>query len=212
MGHLSSVTKCWTFMRQTHPEYLDVIHGSVHFNRLVASIIRIMLYDTYMICTIIYFVSMNVLLYIYIYIENIVTMPFKTCCSPIYIYMLLYYMIMSMHNSYNTWSVSIVYNMIMYCILYCVLYCIVWYCNICNMIMYHVIVRPTSCHVKVVSNSLMDINYNIVTLTLPSDYLTQPWKMYHLQKVYLLKMVILHGYVKQPDGNSHVQPYNYWYI
>ena len=159
-----------------------------------------------------YILSLWTCCYTYIYIENIVTMPFKTCCSPIYIYMLLYYMIMSMHNSYNTWSVSIVYNMIMYCILYCVLYCIVWYCNICNMIMYHVIVRPTSCHVKVVSNSLMDINYNIVTLTLPSDYLTQPWKMYHLQKVYLLKMVILHGYVKQPDGNSHVQPYNYWYI
>ena len=64
--------------------------------------------------------------------------------------------------------ISIVYNMIMYCI---VLYGIVWYCKICNMIMYNVIVRPKSCHVNVVSNSLMDIIYNIVTLTLPSDYL-----------------------------------------
>ena len=35
---------------------------------------------------------------------------------------------------------------------------------------------------------------------LPSGYLTQPWKMTHLQMVYLLNMVIFHGYVKQPDG------------
>ena len=30
---------------------------------------------------------------------------------------------------------------------------------------------------------------------IPSGYLTQPWKMAHLQTVYLLQMVIFHGYV-----------------
>jgi hypothetical protein len=30
---------------------------------------------------------------------------------------------------------------------------------------------------------------------------SSPWKMAHLQMVYLLKMVIFRGYVKQPDGS-----------
>ena len=38
---------------------------------------------------------------------------------------------------------------------------------------------------------------------IPSGYLTQPWYRWPIeQMVYLLRMVIFHGYVKQPDGRS----------
>ena len=41
---------------------------------------------------------------------------------------------------------------------------------------------------------------------LASGYLTQPWKIAYLQMVYLLKMVISQGYVKQPEGISMKYP------
>ena len=37
--------------------------------------------------------------------------------------------------------------------------------------------------------------YIVYIIELPSGYFTQPWKIAHLQMVYLLKMVICHGYV-----------------